>query len=157
MGTIKVDCQFNDQGAWCLNQNIKRSLLGFGARCCVLYPLGGTCKFRERYDNRKPIIAPPSPTSAIKIEPTPNELELVKKPEYGDDAFGLENSKYHLHTKDIANNNHTIETVLFDTICKTLDIDIDSLSAEKLFTCYEEIYKVIVDIHNMKTVRKINK
>lgn len=31
---IKVNCKYNDQGAWCTNKNVKRSLFGLGARCC---------------------------------------------------------------------------------------------------------------------------
>lgn len=30
----KINCKYNDQGAWCNNKNIKRSLFGIGARCC---------------------------------------------------------------------------------------------------------------------------
>lgn len=32
---IKINCKYNDQGAWCTNKNIKRSLFGIGARCCT--------------------------------------------------------------------------------------------------------------------------
>lgn len=31
----KINCKYNDSGAWCTNKNIKRSLFGIGARCCV--------------------------------------------------------------------------------------------------------------------------
>ena len=31
----KVNCKYNDKGAWCTNKKIKRSLLGIGARCCI--------------------------------------------------------------------------------------------------------------------------
>ena len=34
---IKVNCKYNDKGAWCTNKNIKRSLFGIGARCCSEY------------------------------------------------------------------------------------------------------------------------
>jgi hypothetical protein len=30
----KVNCKCNDNGAWCTNKNVKRSLFGIGARCC---------------------------------------------------------------------------------------------------------------------------
>lgn len=46
---IKVNCKYNDQGAWCKNSNIKRSLWGLGARCCVLYPPDEkpSCNYQE--------------------------------------------------------------------------------------------------------------
>jgi len=46
---VKVNCEYNDQGAWCINTNIKRSLWGLGARCCVLYPPDqkSSCEFKE--------------------------------------------------------------------------------------------------------------
>ena len=31
----KINCKYNDQGAWCTNKNVKRSLFGIGARCCT--------------------------------------------------------------------------------------------------------------------------
>lgn len=31
---IKVNCKYNDDGAWCINKEIKRSLFGIGTRCC---------------------------------------------------------------------------------------------------------------------------
>ena len=34
---INVNCIYNEKGAWCNNKNIKRSLLGLGARCCSEY------------------------------------------------------------------------------------------------------------------------
>lgn len=32
-----INCKWNDRGAWCENENVKRSLFGIGARCCVEY------------------------------------------------------------------------------------------------------------------------
>ena len=34
---VKVNCIYNDKGAWCTNKNVKRSLLGLGARVCSEY------------------------------------------------------------------------------------------------------------------------
>lgn len=34
---VKIYCKYNDRGAWCKNKNVKRSLLGIGARCCSEY------------------------------------------------------------------------------------------------------------------------
>jgi len=31
---VKINCKYNDRGAWCTNKNVKRSLFGIGARCC---------------------------------------------------------------------------------------------------------------------------
>ena len=56
---IRINCKYNDQGAWCFNKNIKRSLLGLGARCCIIYPnWNGYCEYQEKYARPK---APPSP------------------------------------------------------------------------------------------------
>ena len=66
---INVNCQWNYQGAWCKNKNIKRSLFGIGARCCVKYPdYSITCKFCKTY--HRPIAPPPSPKS------TPQTLKI---------------------------------------------------------------------------------
>lgn len=56
---ININCKYNDNGAWCKNLNIKRSLFGLGARCCVLFPdkfLSNLCKYQEKY--RKPKYKP---------------------------------------------------------------------------------------------------
>jgi len=34
---LKINCKFNDSGAWCRCKQVKRSLKGFGARCCMEY------------------------------------------------------------------------------------------------------------------------
>ena len=34
---VKINCIHNDEGAWCENKHVKRSLWGFGARCCSEY------------------------------------------------------------------------------------------------------------------------
>lgn len=56
---ININCKSNDQGAWCKNKNIKRSLFGIGARCCVLYPglNGEKCEHQEQY--KRPTAPPP--------------------------------------------------------------------------------------------------
>ena len=56
---IKVNCKWNDQGAWCKNKEIKRSLFGFGARCCIEYGNNKTCQFKEL--GPKPTKPPPCP------------------------------------------------------------------------------------------------
>lgn len=44
---ITVNCQHNEDGAWCRHPAVKRSLFGFGARCCVEYPRRvQPCEFR---------------------------------------------------------------------------------------------------------------
>ena len=32
-----INCKWNDREVWCKNENIKCSLFGIGARCCVEY------------------------------------------------------------------------------------------------------------------------
>lgn len=57
---IKINCKSNDQGSWCKDKRIKKSLWGFGARCCVLFPglNGKTCEYQVKYIKPSP---PPSP------------------------------------------------------------------------------------------------
>jgi hypothetical protein len=54
---LKINCKFNDNGAWCANKNIKRSLFGMGARCCCEYD-GKTCSIKEE---RSKMAEPPKP------------------------------------------------------------------------------------------------
>lgn len=62
---IKVNCIWNNQGVWCKNEKIKRSLFGFGARCCIEYGGNKTCQFREsRPKLTKPPLCPPKRNNA---------------------------------------------------------------------------------------------
>ena len=56
---IKVNCKWNDQGAWCTNKKVKRSLFGLGARCCIEYGSNKTCQSKE--PRPKPTKPPPRP------------------------------------------------------------------------------------------------
>lgn len=57
---IKINCIYNDRGAWCNNKKIKRSLLGLGARCCTEFPYSSSgCKIKEEYP--RPTLMPPVP------------------------------------------------------------------------------------------------
>ncbi len=57
---ININCKQNDQGAWCKDKRIKRSLFGFGARCCVIFSnWAGDCEYQDKVP--KPIAPPPSP------------------------------------------------------------------------------------------------
>lgn len=50
----RVNCIYNDQGAWCTNKCVKRSLFGIGARCCSEYPYRtGKCGVKVEHP-RKP-------------------------------------------------------------------------------------------------------
>ena len=43
-----INCKDNNQGVWCKNKNVKRSLFGIGARCCLVFN-GKPCPYREKY------------------------------------------------------------------------------------------------------------
>jgi hypothetical protein len=59
---IRINCIYNDDGAWCKNKKIKRSMLGLGARCCVIYPYGDNkCDHLVKYTE------PPSPPPKRKL------------------------------------------------------------------------------------------
>jgi len=47
-----INCKYNDQGAWCTNKQIKRSLFGLGARCCCEYD-DKKCEYKVEY--KKPV------------------------------------------------------------------------------------------------------
>jgi len=59
---ININCKHNNQGAWCRNKKVKRSLFGIGARCCVEYPYNnGVCEHKEEYTFKfRPPSVPPS-------------------------------------------------------------------------------------------------
>ena len=48
MIVVKINCTYNDQGAWCTDKRVKRSLWGFGARCCIEYCDNKTCDYKEK-------------------------------------------------------------------------------------------------------------
>ncbi len=56
----RINCKFNDNGAWCTNLNIKKSLWGIGSRCCIEYPDYNPkkCEFKEEHSRPS---APPAP------------------------------------------------------------------------------------------------
>jgi len=59
---IKIDCEFNDRGAWCKNENVKKSIFGFGARCCLIYPYDNYfCSYKKRHSKPRPGPPPPIP------------------------------------------------------------------------------------------------
>ncbi len=59
---ININCTHNDQGAWCKNLEVKRSLFGLGARCCVEYPFSKTvCPLKNQHARPKlPVAQVPS-------------------------------------------------------------------------------------------------
>ena len=62
---ININCTYNDNGAWCKNKNIKRSLFGIGARCCVIYPNWmSDCQYQEKH--LRPKHGPPAPQKMRK-------------------------------------------------------------------------------------------
>ena len=68
---------------------------------------------------------------------------VVLKPEFGNDAFGLKNSNYHLHLEDLKDGIIPIELETFNKILETLNIDINSIPESKVYKCYEHIYDVV--------------
>ena len=50
---IKVNCKDND-GPWCKNKAVPRSLFGMGRRICVDYPMTKVCKIRREYPRPPP-------------------------------------------------------------------------------------------------------
>ncbi len=59
--TIRINCTYNERGAWCNNRNMKRSLFGLGARCCLLYPGLNGERCREQVKYPRPQFPPPAP------------------------------------------------------------------------------------------------
>lgn len=58
---VNVNCKKNVDGPWCKDERVKRSLFGFGARCCPVFN-GGRCAYQEEY----PVPSPPKGQSGIK-------------------------------------------------------------------------------------------
>lgn len=61
---VRVNCKYNDNGLYCKNKKVKRSLFGIGERQCKLtrysnYQFSG-CEFQESYP--RPSSPPPAPT-----------------------------------------------------------------------------------------------
>jgi hypothetical protein len=56
----RVNCVSNEQGAWCRDARIKRSLFGIGARCCLVFE-GKPCEYQQ--EHLRPA-APPFPLMA---------------------------------------------------------------------------------------------
>jgi hypothetical protein len=50
---IKINCRSNDQGWWCADKRVKRSLLGLGARMCRVAN-GESCPFQEPVPRPEP-------------------------------------------------------------------------------------------------------
>jgi hypothetical protein len=76
--------------------------------------------------------------------------KLITKPEYGDDAFGIEDCTYHIHEKDLIEGNCSIEMELFENILQQINIDVDSLSVTQVFKCYEIIHEGVMAGYNAK-------
>lgn len=48
---INVCCNYFISGGYCNNSNIKKSLFGLGAKCCIKYPILSTkCKYYDEID-----------------------------------------------------------------------------------------------------------
>lgn len=60
---VKVNCKHNNEGAWCTNKKVKRSLFDLGARCCSDYA-NKHCCFKEARA-RRPCVPPRPPLSRV--------------------------------------------------------------------------------------------
>ena len=69
----KINCRWNDLGAWCKNKRIKRSLFGVGSRCCIEYDGIEICEFKEPFPIPKPS-PPPFIPSNTKTRNRENKL-----------------------------------------------------------------------------------
>lgn len=61
MSGKRVNCVYNDHGAWCKNKKTPRAFYVFGARCCALYhDDDATCDLRVM--TKRPQTKPPAQT-----------------------------------------------------------------------------------------------
>ena len=57
---LKMNCKQNDQGVWCKDKRVKRSLFGMGARMCCRAE-GKFCPFQDKIPRPPPPVQrPPS-------------------------------------------------------------------------------------------------
>ncbi len=72
---ININCIYTDRGAWCKNKNIKRSVFGLGARCCIEYPTidhsVGACSYKEEHPKPKLSPCPPKGSKVLPLKPWP--------------------------------------------------------------------------------------
>lgn len=61
---IKINCIHNDQGWWCKNKQIKRSLWNLGCRMCPVAN-GKECSLQVKYQRPPPPPMPPVPRYGI--------------------------------------------------------------------------------------------
>ena len=59
----KINCKWNNQGVWCKNKKVKRSLFGFGTRCCMEYNSNKVCQLKEL--RPKPVRFSPCPPRKV--------------------------------------------------------------------------------------------
>lgn len=50
---VNINCKSNDRGAWCKDTRIKKSLFGFGARCCLVF-CGERCRYQDKHTRPPP-------------------------------------------------------------------------------------------------------
>lgn len=62
---IKINCIWNDQGAWCKSKSTKRSLFGIGARCCIEFDSNKKCSWKVPFPIPK--VSPPAPIPTALI------------------------------------------------------------------------------------------
>lgn len=72
---LKINCKHNNKGAWCTNKNIKRSLFGLGARCCIEHN-DGVCELKEKFKKGAP--PPLIRRSKLVLLTTPLTYKLVQ-------------------------------------------------------------------------------
>lgn len=59
---ISINCQYANDGIYCTNKNVKRSLFGLGARMCMEAYRCNKCPYKIKHP-RPPAPTPPPPPS----------------------------------------------------------------------------------------------
>ncbi len=77
MGTmVNVNCRQNNQGAWCRDKRIKRSLFGIGARMCRVFERQD-CPYQDKYPRPEPPRKTTIPSASFDRPPANDKLQRL--------------------------------------------------------------------------------